>query len=152
MLDGKLLSSTAKNNYHQASYANRILTFRAMPNNSPFKLIKFKVASHQFRYIKGWRRYSFFMFSKQFLSYHKEGVKLPGWYFICLVIYLTTINDIFISIQFINLAIFSIPWSKSGVEVPTDQVLCKTMGISKLHCALHTHMLTNAKSVLTLLK
>ena len=33
--------------------------------------------------------------------------------------------------------------------MPTDQVPCKTMGISNLHCALHTHMLTNAKRVLT---
>ena len=33
--------------------------------------------------------------------------------------------------------------------MPTDQVPCKTIGISNLHCALHTHMLTNAKSVLT---
>ena len=31
--------------------------------------------------------------------------------------------------------------------MPTDQVPCKTIGISNLHCALHTHMLTNAKSV-----
>ena len=73
----------------------------------------------------------------------------PGWYFICLAIYLTTIDDNFICIPFIDLAIFSIQWSKSGVEVPTDQVPCKTIGISNLHCALHTHMLTNAKSVLT---
>ena len=29
-----------------------------------------KVASHQLMHIKGWRRYSFFMFSNQFLSYH----------------------------------------------------------------------------------
>ena len=35
------------------------------------------------------------------------------------------------------------------MEVPTDQVPCKTIGISYLHCALHTHMLTNAKSVST---
>ena len=33
--------------------------------------------------------------------------------------------------------------------MPTDQVPCKTIGISYLQCALHTHMLTNAKSVLT---
>ena len=32
--------------------------------------------------------------------------------------------------------------------MPTDQVLCKTIGISNLHCALHTRMLTNAKSIL----
>ena len=50
-----------------------------------------KNSSHQLGYTKGWRRYSF-LFSKQFLSYHKEGVKCwPGWYFICLVIHLTTI-------------------------------------------------------------
>ena len=30
-----------------------------------------------------------------------------------------------------------------------DQVPCKTIGISNLHGALHTHMLTNARSVLT---
>ena len=35
------------------------------------------------------------------------------------------------------------------MEVPTDQVPCKTTGISNLHCALHTHIVTNAKSVLT---
>ena len=29
-----------------------------------------------------------------------------------------------------------------------DQVPCKTIGISK-HCALHTHMLTNAKIDIT---
>ena len=78
----------------------------------------------------------------------------PGWYFICLSIYLTTFDDNFISIPFIDLAIFSIQWSKSVVEVPTnqgptDQLPCKTIGISNLHYALHTHMLTNAKSVVT---
>ena len=30
---------------------------------------------------------------------------------------------------------------------PTDQIPCITIGISNLHCALHTYMLTNAKSV-----
>ena len=30
-----------------------------------------------------------------------------------------------------------------------DQVPCKTKGISNLHCELHTHMLTNDKSVFT---
>ena len=25
------------------------------------------------------------------------------------------------------------------MEVPTDQVLCKSIGISNLHCALHTY-------------
>ena len=113
-----------------------------------------EVANHQLRYTKGWRRYSFFMFSKQFLSYHKERIKCwPGWYFICLVIYLTTIDDNFISIPFIILRYFqfhevSQGWSFVRISVPTDQVPCKTIGISKLHCALHTHMLTNAKSVL----
>ena len=33
--------------------------------------------------------------------------------------------------------------------MPTDQVPYKTIGISNLHCALHTHMLTNAISVST---
>ena len=97
----------------------------------------------------------FLMFSKQFLLYHKEGVKCwPGWYFICLVIYVTTIDDSFISIPFTDLEIFSIQWIKSGVkvptvQVPTEQVPCKTTGISNLHSALHTHMLTNAKSAVT---
>ena len=112
------------------------------------------VESHQLRYTKGWRRYSFFMFLKQFLSYHTIGVKCwPGWYFICLAIYLTTIDDNFISIPFIDLAIFSIQWSQGWrflqINVPTDQVPCKTIGISNLHCALHTHLLTNAKSVVS---
>ena len=31
----------------------------------------------------------------------------------------------------------------------TDQVPCKTIGISNLHCALHTQMLKNSKSVVT---
>ena len=48
-----------------------------------------------------------------------------AWYFICLVIYLTTINDSFISIPFIDLKIFSIRWIKSVVDVPTEQVSCK---------------------------
>ena len=86
------------------------------------------------------------------VSYDTEGMKC--WYFICFSIYLTTIDDNFISIPLINLAIFSIQWSKSGwkfqrINVPTDQVPCKTIGISNLHCALHTHMLTIAKSVLS---
>ena len=34
-----------------------------------------------------------------------------------------------------------------GSNVPTDQIPCKTIGISNLHCALHTHMLTNVKSI-----
>ena len=38
-------------------------------------------------------------------------------------------------------------WRCLPIRVPTDQVPCKTIGISNLHCALHTHMLTNAKSV-----
>ena len=107
-------------------------------------------------YAKGWSCYSFSMFSKQFLLYHKEGVKCwPGWYFIFLEIYLATIDDSFISIPFIDLEIFSIQWIKSGVEVPTaqvptEQVAWKTIGISNLHRALHTHILTNAKSVGTL--
>ena len=33
--------------------------------------------------------------------------------------------------------------------MPTDQVPCKTKGISNLLCALHTHMLTIAKSVVS---
>ena len=40
-------------------------------------------------------------------------------------------------------------WRCLRISMPTDQVPCKTIGISNLHCALHTHMLTNAKSVLT---
>ena len=109
-----------------------------------------QVASHQLGYAKGWRRYSFFLFTKQFLLYHTEGMKFwPAWYFICFAIYLTTNDGNFISIPFIDLAIFSIQWSKLVVEVPMDQVPCKTIGISYLYCVLHTHMLTNAKSVLT---
>ena len=41
----------------------------------------------------------FLVFSKQFLLYHWEGMKSwPGWYFICLAIYLATIDGNFISI------------------------------------------------------
>ena len=40
-------------------------------------------------------------------------------------------------------------WRRLRIRMPTDQVPCKTIGISNLHCALHTHMLTNAKSVVT---
>ena len=82
-------------------------------------------------YKKGGGVTVFFMFSKQFLSYYKERMQcLPGWYFISFVIYLTTIDNNIMSIPFIDLAIFSIQWSKSGVEVPTDQVPCKTIGIT----------------------
>ena len=57
----------------------------------------------------------FFMFSKQFLLYHKDGVKCwPGLYITSLIIYLTTIDDSFISIPFVDLEIFSIQWIKSG--------------------------------------
>ena len=67
---------------------------------------------------------------------------------------MTIIDDSFISIPLIDLVIFSIQWIKSGVEVstgqvPTEQVPCKTIEFSNLHCALHMHVLTNAKSVLT---
>ena len=45
-------------------------------------------------YAKGWRRYSLFMLSKQFLLYHTEGRKCwPNWYFICLSIYPTTYDE-----------------------------------------------------------
>ena len=38
------------------------------------------------KWVIDWLHYSFSMFSKQFLLYHKEGVKCwPGWYFICFV-------------------------------------------------------------------
>ena len=40
-------------------------------------------------------------------------------------------------------------WRCLRIRMPTDQIQCKTIGISNLHCALHTHMPTNAKSVLT---
>ena len=93
----------------------------------------------------------FFHVFKTLLLYHKEKVKCwPGWYFICLLIYLTAIDASFISNTFIDSAIFSIQWVKSGVAVPTDQVPGKTIVISNLHCALHMHMLKNAISVLSL--
>ena len=38
-------------------------------------------------------------------------------------------------------------WRCLRIRMPTDQVPCKTKGISNLLCALHTHMLTNAISV-----
>ena len=78
------------------------------------------------------------MFSKQFVLYHKEGMKCwPGWYFIC------SDNNYWrqINISFIDLEIFSIQWIKSGVEVPKKQVPCKTIRISSLQCTLHTRVL-----------
>ena len=57
-------------------------------------------------------------------GYATDRIIKKGWNVdlvdICLAIYLTTIDDNCISIPFIDLAIFSIQWSKSGVEVPTD--------------------------------
>ena len=40
-------------------------------------------------------------------------------------------------------------WRCLRISVPMDQIPCKTIGISNLHCALHTHTLTNAKSIVT---
>ena len=50
-----------------------------------------------------------------------RGKCWPGCYFICLVIYLTPTDESFISIPFIDLAIYSIQRIKSGVEVPMEQ-------------------------------
>ena len=99
---------------------------------------KLRDSSHQLGYTKRWGRYCFFFFffhfSKQFLSYHKEGVKCwPGWNFICLVD--ECVSEV------------SQGWRFLWISIPTDQVLCKSIRISDSHCALRTHMLTNAKSV-----
>ena len=40
-------------------------------------------------------------------------------------------------------------WRCLRIRMPTDQVPCKTIGISNLHCALHMHMPTNARSAIT---
>ena len=46
----------------------------------PFDLKRLVMASHQLGYAKGSRRYSFFfMFSKQFLSYHKRRNEVLTW-------------------------------------------------------------------------
>ena len=132
------------------------LSFKSQTNLKGLTEYSHRVASHQLVHIKGWRRYSFFyVFQNDSYRIIKKGwnVDLVD-IFICLAIYLTSIDGNFISTPFIDLAIFSIQWRKSGVEVttdqgPTDQIPCKSIGISDLHCALHPHMLTNAKSVVT---
>ena len=91
----------------------------------------------------------FSCFQNNFISYHKEVVTCwPGWYFICLVIYLTTIDNNFISIPFIYLAIFnSMNEVRGGVflQIKYHVKLNKFL----IYTALHTHILTNAKSVWT---
>ena len=112
-----------------------------------------KIWSLELGYAKGWRVTGFFfhVFKTIFIVSKRRGwsVDLVGISSVRLIIYLTTIDDGFISIPFIDLEILSIQWIRSGVEVPmlqvpTEQVPCKTIGISNLHFAFHMHMLKNA--------
>ena len=79
------------------------------------------VLCHALGIENGWRRYSFHVFKTIFivLLYHKERATLTWLMFGNLR---ARIDESFISVPFIDFAIFLIEWIKSGVEVPADQV------------------------------
>ena len=107
----------------------------------------------QLVHINGWRRYSFFLFSKQFLSYHwLRRNEMLIWLIFHLFGNLSDNNwrQYHLSIlRYFQFNEVSQGWRCLRIRMPTNQVPCRTKGISNLHCALHMHMLTNAKSVVT---
>ena len=114
------------------------------------------VASHQLVHIKGWRCYSFFScFQNNSYCIIKKGwnVDLINVSSVLQFIWqqLTTILLVYhLSIlRYFQFNEVSQGWRCLRIRMPMDQVPCKTMGICNLHCALHTPMLTRAKSVLT---
>ena len=115
------------------------------------------VASQQLVHIKGCRRYSFFFLCFQNNSYRiiKKGWNVDlvdissVWQFIWQQL-TTILLEYHLSIlRYFQFNEVSQGWRCLRIRMPTDQVPCKTIGISNLHCVLHTHMVTNAKSVVT---